>query len=150
MANNATCKLPEDIETLVQEMKVDGYHLVERQQKTNVSPKDDTIYCRCIVDTPKMQIIIHSRSIDDRCYDVQETQIEGNGRVCEAQVIETEMTQEEVETFEEDWRKLWKPQAKTDKLHFDGIQAKPRDAFAFEMMMSDDDEWLENVMNISE
>ena len=134
MANNATCKLPEDIETLVQEIKVDGYHLVERQQKTNVSPKDDT---------PKMQIIIHSRSIDDRCYDVQETQIEGNGRFCEAQVIETEMTQEEVETFEEDWRKLWKPQAKTDKLHFDGIQAKPRDAFAFEMMMSDDDEWLE-------
>ena len=141
MANTATCKIPEDLETLVQEMKVDGYHLVERQQKTNVNPKDDT---------PKMQIIIHSRSIDDRCYDVQETQIEGNGRFCEAQVIETEMTQEEVETFEEDWRKLWKPQAKTDKLHFDGIQAKPRDAFAFEMMMSDDDEWLENVMNISE
>ena len=135
MANNATCKLPEYIETLVQEMKVDGYHLVQKQQKTNVNPKDDT---------SKMQIIVHSRSIDDRCYDVQYTQIEGNDRVCEAQVIETEMTHEEVETFEEDWRKLWKPQAKTDKLHFDGIQAKLKDATT-----DDDDEWLENYLKFN-
>ena len=28
------------------------------------------------------------------------------------QVLETKMTQEQVETFEEDWSKLWNPQAK--------------------------------------
>jgi hypothetical protein len=29
------------------------------------------------------------------------------------------MTPEEVETFEEDWSKLWNPQAKTNSPHFD-------------------------------
>ena len=58
MASNEdqTCPRPEDVEeaqiletqaqilethgvsTLVHEMKVDGYHLVERKQKTNVTP----------------------------------------------------------------------------------------------------------------
>jgi hypothetical protein len=33
------------------------------------------------------------------------------------QVIETEMTQKEVEKFEEDWRNLWNPEA--DSSHFD-------------------------------
>ena len=83
MASNEeqTCPRPEDVEeaqiletqaqilethgvsTLVHEMKVDGYHLVERKQQTNVDPKASD-------NTPKMTIIIHSRSIDDRCYDV--------------------------------------------------------------------------------
>jgi hypothetical protein len=58
------------VTTLVHELKVDGYHLVERKQKTNVDPKASD-------DTPKTTIIIHSRSIDDRCYDVQETLTEG-------------------------------------------------------------------------
>jgi hypothetical protein len=125
MASNEeqTCTIPEDLEeapaqilethcltTLVHEMKVDGYHLVERKQKTNFNPKASD-------DTPKMTIIIHSRSIDDRCYDVQETLAEGMDEP--ERVIKTEMTQEEVERFEEDWSNLWNPQAKADSLHFD-------------------------------
>ena len=125
MANNEeqTSKIPEalgeaqaqilethGITTLVHEMKVDGYHLVERKQKTNVNPKASD-------ETPKMTIIIHSRSIDDRCYDVQETLTEGMDE--RDRVIETEMTQEEVERFEEDWSNLWNPQAKTSSPHFD-------------------------------
>ena len=115
-----TCTKPEDIEeapvqilethgvtTLVHEMKVGGYHLVERKQKTNVDPSDNTL---------KMTIIIHSRSIDDRCYDVQETLTEGMDEP--DRVIETQMTQEEVEKFEEDWSNLWNPQAKADSPHF--------------------------------
>ena len=97
------------ITTLVHEMKVDGYHLVERKQKTNFNPNASD-------DTPKMTIIIHSRSIDDRCYDVQETLTEGMDEA--EQVIETEMTQEELERFEEDWSKLWNPQAKADSLDY--------------------------------
>ena len=124
MASNEeqTCTRPEDLEetqtaqilethgvtTLVHEMKVDGYHLVERKQKTNVDPSDKT---------PKMTISIHSRSIDDRCYDVQETLTEGMDEP--DRVIETQMTQEEVEKFEEDWSILWNPQAKADSPHFD-------------------------------
>ena len=46
--------------TMVHEMKVNGHHLVERKQKTNVNPdaSDNT--------TPKMTILMHSRSIDNR------------------------------------------------------------------------------------
>ena len=64
-----------------------------------------------------MTISVHSRSIDDRFYDVQETLTEGMDEL--DRVIETEMTPEEVETFEEDWSKLWNPQAKTNSPHFD-------------------------------
>ena len=103
MASNEeqTCPRPEDVEeaptqilethgvsTLVHEMKVDGYHLVERKQKTNVNPEASD-------DKPKMTIIIHSRSIDDRSYDVQETLTEGMDEP--DRVIETEMTPEETE-----------------------------------------------------
>ena len=98
------------VTTVVHEMKVNGHHLVERKQKTNVNPEASE-------DKPKMTIITHSRSIDNRCYDVQETLTEGMDEL--DRVIETEMTPEEVETFEEDWSKLWNPQAKTNSPHFD-------------------------------
>ena len=50
-------------------------------------------------------------------YDVQETLTEGRDE--SDRVIETEMTQEEVEKFEEDWSNLWNPQAKADSPNFD-------------------------------
>ena len=130
-----------DVSTLIREMKVNGCHLVERKQTTNVPASDDT---------PKMTIIIHSRLIvdsrwgyDERCYDIQETLTEGMDepdRVIEAtkiecwydaqenftdfmddpgQLIEDPMTLEEVEWFKEDWNKLWNPQAQGDSSHFD-------------------------------
>ena len=83
---------------------------VERKQKTNVNPEASE-------DKPKMTIITHSRSIDNCCYDVQETLTEGMDEP--DRVIATEMTQEEVEKFEEDWSTLWNPQAKADSPHFD-------------------------------
>ena len=98
------------VTTVVHEMKVNGHHLVERKQKTNVNPEASE-------DKPKMTIITHSRSIDNRCYDVQETLTEGMDEP--DRVIATEMTQEEVEKFEEDWSTLWNPQAKADSPHFD-------------------------------
>ena len=98
------------VTTLVHEMKVNGYHLVERKQKTNVNPEASE-------DTSKKTIIIHSRSIDNRYYEIQETLTEGMDEP--DRVIATEMTQEEVEKFEEDWSTLWNPQAKADSSHFD-------------------------------
>ena len=98
------------ITTVVHEMKVNGHHLVERKQKSNVNPEASD-------NTPKMTIIIHSRSIDYRYYEIQETLTEGMDEP--ARVIATEMTQEEVEKFEEDWSTLWNPQAKADSSHFD-------------------------------
>ena len=96
--------------TMVHEMKVNGHHLVERKQKTNVNPDASD-------NTPKMTIIMHSRSIDNRYYEIQETLTEGMDEP--DRVIAIEMTQEEVEKFEEDWSTLWNPQAKADSSHFD-------------------------------
>ena len=130
-----------DVTFLKHEIKMNGYLLVERKVRKQTTKASD--------DTPKMTIIIHSRSIDDHRYDVQrwvdvqETHTEGMDepdRVLETfnvelfydaqeslnevmddpgQLIETRMTQEEVEMFEEDWNKLWNPQAQGDSTHFD-------------------------------
>ena len=106
------------ITTTIHEIKVNGYHLVEQKQEILVDPKASD-------STPEITILIHSRSIlsddpsiDDRCYVVQE-------KITENEVIrtegkkyldknETEMTPEEVQRFEEDWRNLWKPQDKAE------------------------------------
>ena len=104
------------VATLVHEMKVLGHHLVERKEKTNVNP-----VVRYFDYTPGMTKYIHSRSIDDRCYEVHETLTEGRIFPDDKpdRVIVTEMTQEEVKKFEEDWSTLWKPQEKADSPHFD-------------------------------
>ena len=56
---------------------------------------------------------MQSRAIDDRSYTVQETTEEGKDMP--DRIIETEMTQKQVEQFEEDWSNLWNPQ---DEAHF--------------------------------
>ena len=89
--------------TVHETLKVNGHHLVDKKQQTLVDP-------RAFDNSPKMTIIIHSRSIDDRSYAVQWNTIEGK----EGRIVETEMTQEEVQRFEEDWCTLWNPLAKAD------------------------------------
>ena len=96
--------------TIVHEMKVNGYHLVERntmERKKNVNPNASD-------PTTRMTIITHSRSIDDRSYTVQRTEGQGG----QGHVVETQMTQEEVEKFMEDWSNLWKPQKEAVGLYF--------------------------------
>ena len=106
------------ITTTVHEMKVKGYHLVEKKQETLVDPKASD-------STPKMTILIHSRSIstddpsiDDRCYVVQENITDGKVIRTECKKYldqnETKMTPEEVQKFEEDWSSLWKPMDKAE------------------------------------
>ena len=103
------------ITTTIHEIKVNGYHLVEQKQEILVDTKASDY-------TPEMTILIHSRSIstgdpsiDDRCYVVQENITEGEVIRTEGKKYldqnETEMTQEELQKFEEDWSKLWKPRA---------------------------------------
>ena len=104
------------ITTTVHEIKVNGYHLVEQKQEILVDTKASDY-------TPEMTILIHSRSIstddpsiEDRCYVVQENITEGEVIRTEGKKYldqnETEMTPEELQKFEEDWSKLWKPRAK--------------------------------------
>ena len=101
MASNEVANISE---TVSSEMKVDGYHLIERREETLVD---------------HMTIVIHSRSIDDRSYAVTKTLTEDKDVV--KVVTETRMTQEhhaklrcflckEIKQFEEDWSNLWNPQ----------------------------------------
>ena len=85
------------IKTIVHEMKVNGYHLVER--KTMERKQKNFVHPNASDNTTRMAIITHSRSIDDRSYVVQIGQASD-------QVVETQMTQEQVERFEEDWSNL--------------------------------------------
>ena len=104
MASNEVANISE---TSCSEMKVNGYHLIERREETLVD---------------HMTIVIHSRSIDDCSYAVTKTLTEDKDVV--KVVTETRMTQEhhaklrcflckEVKQFEEDWSNLWNPQEAT-------------------------------------
>ena len=98
------------IKTMVHEMKMNGCHLVDRKQRTSVYD----VNCYGVNGyyghrRTKTTVLIHSRFVDDRSYTVHETLNEGN-RVVRTQ---TQMTQEEVERFEEDWINLWNPKIDT-------------------------------------
>ena len=89
------------ITTMIHELKMDGHHLVERKRRSSMD----------IVGTPKITILIQSLFIDDRSYIVSDTHTEGN--VEPIRVVTTQLTQEEVEKFKEDWINLWKPEIST-------------------------------------
>ena len=82
--------------TMVHEIKVNGFHMVEREENK-------------IVD--QMPIRIYSYSMDDRSYTVQ-----SSGRFDRNFNVETQMTQSELEKFKEDWRNLWNPKLKCPPL----------------------------------
>ena len=109
---------------LLEEIIVNGYKLVERKEKTQVNPK-------AFDDTPKMTIFTHFRSIEPHCrlsnyrsITVKETFTEGKDepdRVIETQHTfggkneeKGEMSQEEVQRFEDQWSNLWNPELTAD------------------------------------
>ena len=83
------------VTTMVHELKMNGYHLVDRKQRWSIS------------EAPKTTMVIHSKFIDDRSYTVRETLKEGEDEP--NQVIRTQMTQEQVKRFEEERINLWNP-----------------------------------------
>ena len=106
------------ITTMVHEMKMNGQYLVDRKQRTSMDIVGTSTGQRYIISnmpftglTSKITVLIHSRFVDDRSYTVQETLTEGNDEP--DRVVITQMTQEEVERFKEDWINLWKPEIDT-------------------------------------
>ena len=107
--NQETCPAAPLIEnhhvvTMEHELRVDGHHLVEKKQKTLIDGKDETL--------------VHIRSIDEKSYKVTEIN-NGEDEALERQV-ESDMTEDEVKQFEEDWNNLWNPditQKEIEKLH---------------------------------
>ena len=89
------------------ELRVDRHHLIEKKQKTLMDGNDE-----------KMLVLVHFRSIDDKSYIVTEIN-NGEDDALERQV-ESDMTEDEVKKFEEDWTNLWNPdftQEEIEKLH---------------------------------
>ena len=76
---------------VIETIEVNGHYLQDKKHQ---------ILSKASESDPKMTRIIHSRSIDDRSYVVQWNTIDEN------KIVETEMTQEEVQRFEEDWYTL--------------------------------------------
>ena len=116
----------------VQEMNIDGFLLVQRKKKKVIqSPKSEiktensTAQTRSKSKKQKVEqdqtdvtIFVHFRSIsrassitrqslEERSMTVTETRSEGQEPI---KVIETDMDNNQVETFEEDWTRMWKPQ----------------------------------------
>ena len=102
-----------DMETLKQELLVDGHHLIEKKQKTLRYDHGFEIDLA----------LVHVRTIDDKSYKVTEITIIchcdchggsdshcicdcANGPILQ---VETEMAENEVKQFEEDWTRLWNP-----------------------------------------
>ena len=102
---------------LLEEIIVNGYKLVESKEKTLVIPE-------AFDGTPKKTIITHFRSIQPhwrlfnyRSITVKETFTEGKDepdRVIETQHEKGEMSQEEVQRFEDQWSNLQNPELTAD------------------------------------
>ena len=106
----------------VQEMTVNGFLLVQRKKKktTRHQPFLFLLSAICYLGSaPKVTTFSHYRSIsrassvtrqslNDRSITVTETRTEGQDEV--EKVTDTRMTQEQVQKFEEDWTRMWKPE----------------------------------------
>ena len=93
------------IVTFEHEMNVEGNHLVEKKQKTIIEPKDDP------ENSGVTTILVHVRSIGERCVKVTKTTHEDQEDTEEGpeRVVETDLTELEVQEFEHDWQRLWTP-----------------------------------------
>jgi hypothetical protein len=87
------------IVTMEHEMRVDGSYLCEKKQQTLISPFDST-------NSKATTIMIHIRTIDQKTHKVTATQEEDREIVT---VIETDMTEDEIKQFDDDWMRLWTP-----------------------------------------
>ena len=110
---------------MVHEIKRNGYHLVERKEKTIDEPiaSDNTL---------KITRFIHYRSISlefgigYRFFDVYETLTEGEDvadRLVNTGInLKSKMNQGQVEEFVRDWSNLWKPKINVDFPNLDSIR----------------------------
>ena len=84
-------------ESITHELWIDGHHFIEKKQKHLIHTNGND----------KTLVLVHIRSIDEKSYKVTEIN-NGEDDALERQV-ESDMTEEEVKQFEEDWTNLWDP-----------------------------------------
>ena len=98
--------------TMEHEMKIDGHYLTEKIKQTTLieSLNPESIGDQTIVRE-------QTRSIDDKFYKITEIK-DGTDddtstkekRIKPIKNVETDMTDEEIKQFEEDWTKFWNPE----------------------------------------
>ena len=89
------------------EMRIEGHWLSEKKQKIAIDSDNGS----------QRLILLHLRSIvyapccniDDKCLKVTETFSNGN-KVADDRKVETDMNEDQVKQFEEDWIKYWRPE----------------------------------------
>ena len=81
------------------EMRIKGHWLTEKKQKIAIDSDNGS----------QRLILLHLRSIDDKCCKVTEKFSNGHD-VADDRKVETDMSEDEVKQFEEDWIKYWKPE----------------------------------------
>ena len=88
------------------ELWVNGHHLIEKKQVTWIH--DKTLG------------LVYIRSIDDKSYKVTSIYLNNGEQDAPEMQIKTDMTEDEVKKFEEDWASLWNPDItknEIEKLH---------------------------------
>lgn len=94
------------------ELRVDGHHLIEKKEKTQIDGNNKPCH------------VVHIRSIDGETLKVMEI---SNCHALKMRKddpllhqVESDMTEDEVKKFEEDWTNLWNPditKKDIEKLH---------------------------------
>ena len=79
------------------EMVVDGVVLRERKELNNITDDEGN---------QEKSVLIHTRIIGDKKYEVQKVEVEGD--IVE-ETIETNLPDEEIGKFKEEWEEKWKP-----------------------------------------
>ena len=83
--------------TMTHKLRIDGHYLIEKKQKTQIHTNGNG----------KTLVLVHIRSIDDKSYKV--TEINNGDNAAPETQVETDMAEDEVKKFEEDWTSLWNP-----------------------------------------
>lgn len=102
--------------TLEHTLSVQGNFLSEKKDMILVEPIDST------EDTNRLTLI-HLRQINDKFYKVTEDFLNGHevergqGPIQNGRIVDTTMSDEEIQQFEEDWKNLWKPQIAKNKVY---------------------------------
>jgi hypothetical protein len=90
---------------MTHELWIDGHHLIEKKHKLLIKRTDGLMDSEPY-GLQKALVFVHIRSIDDKSYKVTESNNFENDDAPETQV-ETDMAEDEVKKFEEDWTNLW-------------------------------------------
>ena len=103
------------IVTVEHELHYEGHFLSERKQMIiEVSDNDGELALINNSNNERRITLVHLRQIDEKCYKVTEDFL--NGHECQTKEeysfrkVDTEMTDEEVKQFEEDWKNFWDPE----------------------------------------